>query len=49
MHCAEQNIDLWRPEWGYEALFSSCSGSSADVRILFNSNLDIQKPCTDPL
>ena len=49
-HCTEQNVDLWRSEWGYEALFSCCSGSSAGVAILFNNNfnLDILKTFSDP-
>ena len=49
-HCTEQNVDLWRSKWGYEALFSCCSGSSAGVAILFNNNfnLDILKTFSDP-
>ena len=48
--CTEQNVDLWRSEWGYEALFSCGSGSSAGVAILFNDNfnLEILKTFSDP-
>ena len=49
-HCTEKNINNWKSEWGYEALFSCCSGSSAGVCILFNNNFnfDILKTFSDP-
>ena len=49
-HCTDSNTDKWRSEWGYKALFSCCSGSSAGVCILFNNNfnLDILKTFSDP-
>ena len=46
----KKNINNWKSEWGYEALFSCCSGSSAGVCILFNNNFnfDILKTFSDP-
>ena len=50
VHCTEATIDTWRSEWGYKALFSCFSGSSAGVCILFNNNFkfDILKTFSDP-
>ena len=44
------SINNWKSEWGYEALFSCCSGSSAGVCILLNNNFnfDILKTFLDP-
>ena len=41
---------LYLAEWGYQGLFSCCSGSKAGVSILFNNNvkLQIQKTFCDP-
>ena len=38
VNCTEATIDMWRSEWGYKALFSCFSGSSAGACILFNNN-----------
>ena len=32
----------WRAEWGYQALFSCCTGKKAGVIILFNNNFAFQ-------
>ena len=50
VHCREATIDTWRSEWGYKALFSWFSGSSAGVCILFNNSFkfDILKTFWDP-
>ena len=50
MHCTENNVDKWRAEWGYKALFSCCSSNAAGVCILFNNNfnLNILKIFSDP-
>ena len=50
VHCTEATIDTWRSEWGYKALFSCLSSSSAGVCILFNNNFkfDILKTFWDP-
>ena len=50
VHCMESTIDTWRSEWGYKALFSCLSSSSAGVCILFNNNFkfDILKTFADP-
>ena len=49
VHCTEATIDTWRSEWGYKALFSCFSSSSAAVCILFNNNFkfDILKTFSD--
>ena len=50
VHCTEAIIGTWRSEWGYKALFSCLSSSSAGVCILFNNNFkfDILKTFLDP-
>lgn len=50
VHRTENNVDKWRAKWGYKALFSCCSGSSASICIVFNSNfnLDVIKSYFDP-
>ena len=50
VHCTEATIGTWRSQWGYKALFSCFSGSSAGVCILFNNNFkfDILKTFSDP-
>ena len=49
-HCIQENINDWRAEWGYKALFSCCSSNKAGVAILFNNNFSFQllKAYTDP-
>ena len=49
-HCIQENINDWRAEWGYKALFSCCSSNKASVAILFNNNFSFQllKANTDP-
>ena len=49
-HCVNENIPIYLAEWGYQGLFSCCSGSKAGVSILFNNNvkLQIQKTFCDP-
>lgn len=49
-HCTEDNIHVWRAEWGYQALFSCCASNKAGVAILFNNNFSFQlsKAYTDP-
>ena len=42
VHSSQENSHLWVAEWGYKSLFSSFSSSKAGVRILFNSNFDLQ-------
>ena len=49
-HCVNENIPIYLAEWGYQGLFSCCSGSKAGISILFNNNvkLQIQKTFCDP-
>ena len=37
-HRAENNMHDWRAEWGYQALFSCCTGKKVGITILFNNN-----------
>ena len=39
----------WQAEWGYQALFSCCTGEKAGVTILFNNNFafDISRTYCD--
>ena len=50
VHCIQENINDWRDEWGYQALFSCCSSNKGSVAILFNENFSFQllKVYTDP-
>lgn len=45
-HCTKENINDWRAEWGYQALFSCCSTKKAGVAILFNNNFCFQITAT---
>ena len=50
VHCSAKTTDIWTCEWGYKALFSSCTSNKAGVSILFNNNfnLNILKILQDP-
>ena len=41
-HCTENNMNDWRAEWGYQAIFSCCSSKKAGVIILFNNTFTFQ-------
>ena len=49
-HCTKETENMWRSEWGYQAIFSSYSSESAGVCILFNNNFsfEIVKQFSDP-
>ena len=49
-HCTKETKNMWRSEWGYQAIFSSYSSESAGVCILFNNNFsfEIVKQFSDP-
>ena len=49
-HCTKEKERLWSSEWGFSAIFSSVSSSSAGVCILFNNNFqfEIKKQFSDP-
>ena len=49
-HCTNNLVQRWTTEWGYQSLFSCCTGSKAGVSILFNNNFAFQiiKTFTDP-
>ena len=49
-HSTESRASFWRNEWGYEAVFSSCTSARAGVSILFNKNVCFQvlKQHSDP-
>ena len=36
--CSKNKEICWTSEWGYSAIFSSLSSTSAGVSILFNNN-----------
>ena len=50
-HCTKQTQRLWSSAWGFSAIFSSVSSSSAGVCILFNNNFqfEIKKQFSDPV
>ena len=50
VHCTKEKERLWSSEWGFSAIFSSVSSSSAGVCILFNNNFqfEIKKQFSDP-
>ena len=50
VHCTNEKEQLWSSEWGFSAIFSSVSSSSAGVCILFNNNFqfEIKKQFSDP-
>ena len=37
------NISMWTVEWGYETIFSCCTGAKAGVAILFNNNYNFKQ------
>ena len=41
-HCTKETENMWRSEWGYQAIFSSYSSESAGVCILFNDNFSFE-------
>ena len=49
-HCTKETENIWRAEWGYQAIFSSYSSESAGVCILFNNNFgfEVVKQFSDP-
>ena len=49
-HCTENKSHVWRVEWGYQAIFSSCTSARAGVGILFNNNFNLKllKTFSDP-
>ena len=49
-HCSENTTATWSSEWGYETLFSCCSGASGGVAIFFNNNFafQLQRSYSDP-
>ena len=49
-HCTKETENMWRSEWGYQAIFSSYFSESAGVCILFNNNFsfEIAKQFSDP-
>ena len=49
-HYTESSANFWRIEWGYEAVFSSCTSARAGACILFNNNFCFQvlKQHSDP-
>ena len=49
-HCTEDKSHVWKAEWGYQAIFSSCTSARAGVGILFNKNFNLKllKTFTDP-
>ena len=49
-HCTENKSPIWKAEWGYEAIFSSCTSAKAGVGILFNNNFNLKvlKTYSDP-
>ena len=50
VHCTKEKERLWSSEWGFSAIISSVSSSSAGVCILFNKNFqfEIKKQFSDP-
>lgn len=50
VHCTENNVHIWTPEWGYKAIFSCCSSNKAGTCILLNNDFDLQinKTRSDP-
>ena len=50
VHCTKEKERQWSSEWGFSAIFSSVSSSSAGVCILFNNNFqfEIKKQFSDP-
>lgn len=50
VHSSAGTEKLWAIEWGYTAIFSSCSSSRGGVSVLFNNNFqfEILKQHCDP-
>ena len=42
VHCIKEKERLWSSEWGFSAILSSASSSSAGVCILFNKNFQFE-------
>ena len=50
VHCTEEKERLWSLEWGFSAIFSSASSSSAGLCVLSDKNFqfEIKKQFSDP-